>query len=863
MDIIKQVLSKKSVKVSVIIVLSILVAMVIYSLLHGRHTGIFFPWQGSFIVLPLRHWVVFVIATLGSVGILYFMFFRMYSIKNRCNRLLNRLFGRELSDSHEMYRYTKETCVYSIVKQDAPILFFIGLIFLMFVYSVRGVALATHDDIASYIGLRFSAVEDFLQVIIPRISARFRYDLLNLPRLLIMRAVYIGNNAFAYIAAFYVPILVTILFFSRIVSKRTNRYVGYAIVLLFFTFAQVNFDHNLFVSYPISFQIGFTYFLVALELLLRYYEKGKNRKHLIISAIFLFLSSFTYEAFVTYTVVLVVIMLFNNINIDGKKLALRSFLRDTWMHISLVLIYTLSYFIIQRTIFYDFHYDGAMIATYNFSLTAFFGTLFRLSTALFPMHDFFRFSHYTHFGFERASDIFSATNINSFLFSGGISSIIMALCAGFATIIILVKSRMLNTKHSLATLIVSLIACFVTSVPFALTPRHQSWVFHNRVHSGFTTSFHSYFWIICCLVVVTILVFHKLKLRKTFLVITGTIVFIVSLATNYTNSIMIRAHESNTIRYTMFDRMTSADYFLSIEDGAVIYIEGYTGVHHDMHRLSGFVMLKNEQEITFTRDVTVIEDNQADYFMWYDYGNEIIKIGRLVEGFLSDEIFMLPNREISSASFNAHLGSGVSVVYVDYSNQGAFAATASFPISIGADGTLVAADEICTRSIRVTQGSVISNKITNILWTGDDVMFHQTNNFLNTLQTGWSGIEDWGVWSEGYTAKLGFLVFAEDVSDIELTFGLRTFPNPTYLSVYVNDIFVEESVLPSGDGHTITVPLTYDVLAEASSIENIFDINVRVEIANPISPYALGLSGDTRELGVGLEWFSMSVNAGE
>jgi len=72
----------KHVKRVVFIFLSVTSATLIYVLLHGRHTGIYFPWEGNFIVLPLRHWVVFTIATLLSVGALWICLFRNGTVKH-------------------------------------------------------------------------------------------------------------------------------------------------------------------------------------------------------------------------------------------------------------------------------------------------------------------------------------------------------------------------------------------------------------------------------------------------------------------------------------------------------------------------------------------------------------------------------------------------------------------------------------------------------------------------------------------------------------------------------------------------------------------------------------------------------------
>lgn len=853
--------TKKYVKIAIFTLVYTIVAILFYSLLHGHHTGIYFPWVDGFVVLPLRHWAVFGVAIILTGGTLSLLYLKMDIVKSRYHSLLNRLLGKKVLDNPELNIYTRETCVYSVVKQDAPILVFIGIVFLMFVYSVRGVALVTHDDILSYMVIRFSEFESILRRIIPQVNVRGRYDFLRVPIVLIERAIYRDNNTLAYLAFFYTLRFLTISIFSYIVAKRTNRYIGYAMVLLFFAFAQVNFDHNLFVAYPFGFDTGILHFLAALEFFLLYYEKGKKRKHQILSVFFMLCSFFTYEAFVAYTAVFVLIAVIYNINTYDKKFAIRKFLHDVWIHITAALIYTAFWVIIMYTEFYNFGYAGTTIETANFSLRAVLATLHSLSTALFPMHDFFRFSHYEHFGFSGILDILNFSNISSFLMSGGIVGILIALCTSLATILIISKSKKLDTKFSMAILSISLVACFVFSIPLALSVQQQSWVL-NYGFSGFVSSFHSYFWIICGLVVITNLLLHKIRLRRTFLVIVGILVFVVSLATNYSNSIMIEVFERNTIRRTMFDRMTSTDYFLSIEDGTVIYIEGFTGAHYQIDSLSHFVRLKNNQEITFTQDVAILEENRANYFMWYDHSNKIIKIGRSIDGFSGNEVFMLPSQDIAPASLNMHLDSDFSVVYVDCSSHGVFSGLVSFPFYIGVDGVVISADEMCMRTIRITQGSVLSNALSPFLVTGAGELFNTSNRFHNILGAGWNGLEYWGIWNVGHTADLNFSILADDIKEyekLELTFGLRAFPSPTYLSVYINGSFAAEYVLSGGGGHLITLPITCDILTETSVNEEIYIISIRFEIANPISPAALGISRDHRELGIGLESFRVSA----
>jgi|GEM_PF-1920306 len=143
-----------------------------------------------------------------------------------------------------------------------------------------------------------------------------------------------------------------------------------------------------------------------------------------------------------------------------------------------------------------------------------------------------------------------------------------------------------------------------------------------------------------------------------------------------------------------------------------------------------------------------------------------------------------------------------------------------------------------------------------------DSVVYVGNQFFDTLSSGWSWIEDWGVWSDGYSAELEFSIMTGDVvdrSNLEVTFGVRSFVDQAFLAVYINENFVAEYVLSGDTHHTIVLPFSHYSLAEADIAKGYYNFIIRFEIANPISPYKIGISDDTRDLGVGLEWFIVSL----
>jgi hypothetical protein len=122
------------------------------------------------------------------------------------------------------------------------------------------------------------------------------------------------------------------------------------------------------------------------------------------------------------------------------------------------------------------------------------------------------------------------------------------------------------------------------------------------------------------------------------------------------------------------------------------------------------------------------------------------------------------------------------------------------------------------------------------------------------LDWGWSGLEDWGVWSIGSQSALSFSVDSElRKRPVRLTAQLRTVVNPTTPTI---------ATTVEANGHELAV-WQFDAQNATGSFEAILPPNVwssddggvtiRFYIDKPLSPAEIGLSNDPRPLGIGLE----------
>jgi len=125
----------------------------------------------------------------------------------------------------------------------------------------------------------------------------------------------------------------------------------------------------------------------------------------------------------------------------------------------------------------------------------------------------------------------------------------------------------------------------------------------------------------------------------------------------------------------------------------------------------------------------------------------------------------------------------------------------------------------------------------------------------SSLESGWSKVEPWGVWSEGSSSIVSVPLIAEQYDDLQLVFRSRAFLTPSHGTLYVN-VFANDVAVGSlnyrypddtlGNLRALTIP-AHIVKPGDDRVE------IRYEYKSPASPSSLGLSADQRQLALGLE----------
>lgn len=140
--------------------------------------------------------------------------------------------------------------------------------------------------------------------------------------------------------------------------------------------------------------------------------------------------------------------------------------------------------------------------------------------------------------------------------------------------------------------------------------------------------------------------------------------------------------------------------------------------------------------------------------------------------------------------------------------------------------------------------------------TDTNVSFAQGEDGSVILKEGWS-VEQWGAWSIQERCSLRFNLGKFAGRPLYLAFAGRTFQTRNLrVACHVNEGFVQQWEFSAPKGGAFSHRMTEKLCRlriDPNAVRSNGDVNITFLISNPASPAELGLSGDTRGLGIGLE----------
>lgn len=474
------------------------------------------------------------------------------------------------------------------MKEKRSLLFLaVFVIIAGFFYSQRHVAFMIHDDMYYWMVTREGNL--FARAREAALQGRFYH----LYSFFVYAVPYLINSMIYIKAVSLISILFSVVCLFYISKKLLGPKVGLLIVVLFFTFAQIDMQHNAFVAYLFHHQVTIGILLLSIEKLIAYYREGKNKKILIISAVLYAIPVYLYESFLFYSILLFAISVYFHIKRDKKWfISIKKSLCDLKYHILLSVIYLGLYFGWSKL--HPSVYEGSQWAFLG--VKNFVATVVTLSTGLFPLNSFL----HTIRGI-RWSDF-----LNPFFLTKAVISsyLIMYL---LKTIQLKISARFLCISGGFL-----ILAIMLPSIPLALTSKYIEWVKEGTY--GYVVSYFSYFFIIILMALLLIYVYQLgIKGMKFFLFCAF---FIAAVCTDVNNVHWADVSQSDMDKRVMFNNVVSSSEFGEIPDESIIYIPDYIGMGASMDRTEQYVkmvsgkdikMVNNEEEASLADDLYEIK----------------------------------------------------------------------------------------------------------------------------------------------------------------------------------------------------------------------------------------------------------------
>jgi hypothetical protein len=135
------------------------------------------------------------------------------------------------------------------------------------------------------------------------------------------------------------------------------------------------------------------------------------------------------------------------------------------------------------------------------------------------------------------------------------------------------------------------------------------------------------------------------------------------------------------------------------------------------------------------------------------------------------------------------------------------------------------------------------------LAAGDSIALNNSGDWSSVLIKGWSGPEDWGVWSDGPEAKLLLPLASSGDPGVALEITTRAFVPAGYPALTVTVTAADETLAVWQFTREAVRSLVLDIPRRAVSPVGLL---LAFKIQRPESPRRLGLHDDGRLLGLGL-----------
>ena len=444
-------------------------------------------------------------------------------------------------------------------------------------YQLYPLLFATHDDLRNYTLVRRGMLaENALHSAKQgRISHLWNHFLLGFPFLL--------NKVWFYKLVQYGALLFDLGAFYLLLRSQISRRFAAMTVMLTAAWFCITGGHHLLLAYACCHQIPVGLLFLSMYFFGKRLRSGQ-KKHTVLSCLFLLAACMIYEAFVAALLIFAVWALL----ITEQETGVFAYLRKSAVRIlpqsCAAFGYCIVYFIWQY--FYPPTYDGTSMAISEpfVSLAA----VCTYSTSMLPLSELMRL------GTEEPLTVFR--------FFGHLlhpAAWICALLTAAACFLLLPHIRTEN-RQLRRILLIAGIGIPAPCILISVSEKYIAW--YRRGVTGYLPSFYSFFFLVLFLTAAGIALYQTAKSKPQKQTVRGILtaaVFGMTLCASCVTDMWKPFYAQQTLHFRSFDQTISAAPFTECDDTWQLYSPDHTGIHLAANYTEDYMKLYNPAEIAF------------------------------------------------------------------------------------------------------------------------------------------------------------------------------------------------------------------------------------------------------------------------
>ena len=487
-----------------------------------------------------------------------------------------------------------------------------GLLF----YNLYTIIFAVHDDLLMYMYTRNHEV-------IPQAAAAAKQG--RLPQLwdfILLSVPFMLNKVWFYKLIAYASCIFDVWAMWYFLAKHIDKTFAYICAILFFSFATVSANHNLFISYALCHQIPIGLFLLSLHLFIDCYKKRKAWKAVLCCVLYL-ACCMIYEAFLMYMIVFGVAACILN---GREKRPFWKFVRSTAAGVTPLLLTALAYVLVYKL---WQHWYPAQYGGIRFYLSEPFSSIkavWNYSLSMFPLGAAAKMSEEKPFG---ARDI-----IRGITPASAVKALLVTASAVF---FVFKKGGKVKCR---AVLPIAAAGIFVPNILIGLSEKYVESSKHGV--TSYITSFYSYVFLVIFLLGVCCVLYSSLKsdnLRILYLICTGFMVFGLSIAADLNIDYWKGHYTALDRRYRNFDRAVSSDTVTDCDSNWEIYAPDNMGIHAKEEYNLGYLKIYDDTPAgRYIRNENELEDGREIMCLRSDENYLLMTAGETDRELCSEEI---------------------------------------------------------------------------------------------------------------------------------------------------------------------------------------------------------------------------------